>query len=215
VDVRQGIKPGNPSGILKVLSRRIFSEFNMTKTLYLGIDPDLRCLNMAVLDGTTPLAIFLRRNKEGKGDTAVASAVKGIAGILDDFVKFMASNETLQTREIVMIVESQNMMQAAAYRGKGKKIDYQDILHTGQLSGIWMGVFADVATRVHLVQPSAWKGQIPKSIHHPRIYAKLGWPVNTPPDSLGAYSSVKPNPGDFLDINDSLGLALWGAERGL
>lgn len=185
------------------------------KPLYLGVDPDLRTLNMAVLDGTTPLAIFLRRNIGGKGDTAVASAAKGIAGILDDFVKFMAANDALQTREIVLIVESQNMQQAVQYRGKGKKIDYQDILHTGQLSGIWMGVFAEVATRIVLVAPGQWKGQVPKNIHHPRIYARLGWPTDTPPGTIGVYSAVKPNPGDFLDINDSLGLALYGAEKGL
>lgn len=199
------------------------------KTLYLGADPDLRTLNMAVLEAVSPiadphypptvrgvpLAIFLRRNVGGKGDTAVASAVKGIAGILDDFVAFLTKNEQYQNREIVLVVESQNMQQAVQYRGKGKKIDYQDILHTGHLSGIWMGVFAEVATRIVLVQPMMWKKQLPKSIHHPRIYSKLGWMLNEAPAWIGQYSAVKPNKGDFLDINDSLGLALFGAERGL
>lgn len=185
----------------------------MNTPLYLGVDPDLRTLNMAVLDGNTPLAIFLRRNIGGRGDTAVASAVKGISGILDDFVRFMAANEDLQSREIVLIVESQNMQQTAAYRRKGAKVDYQDILHTGQLSGIWMGVFAEVATRIVLVQPAAWKKQVPKHIHHPRIYSRIGWMLNEPPSWIGKYSAVQPNPGDFLDINDSLGLALWGYEN--
>lgn len=190
------------------------------KTLYLGVDVDLRTLNMAVLcgppGGPTPLAIFLRRNIGGKGDTAVASAVKGIAGILDDFVAFLTKNEQYATgHEIVLVVESQNMEYARKMREKGKRVDFQDILHTGQLSGVWMGVFAEVATRIHIVQPFDWKKQMTKAVHHPRIYSKLGWTPGEPPAWMGAYSAVKPNPGDFLDINDSLGLALYGAERGL
>lgn len=198
--------------------------------LYIGADPDLRLLNIAVLRDKTVEAIFLRRNKVGTGDTAVAAAAVGVAGVFDDFITWITVREDLQSLPVVLIVESQNMEHARHAREKeGRRVNYQDILTTGQMAGLWLGRFADIADTVVLVQPMTWKQQVPKNIHHQRIYRKVQW--NTPdimevqydttplcPNPytwLVKHSSVQPNPGDFLDINDSIGLALYGAESGL
>jgi hypothetical protein len=88
-----------------------------------------------------------------------------------------------------------------------------------------MGAFSNLSGRVHLVQAITWKGNVPDNILHRRIYNRLGlgdmmdtkikglYPVLRTP--LSEWSSDKINPGDFADINDSLGLALYGAEKGL
>lgn len=210
----------------------------MNNNLYIGVDPDIRNLNIAVLHGNIVEAIFLRRNKGGMGDTAVAQAAKGIKGVFDDFIKWITTKENFQALPIILIVESQNMQHARHQREKaGRNVDYQDLITTGQIAGIWMGAFAEIADRITLVQANTWTGQVPKedrrkkqkNIRHPRAYLKVIWPegiviqqndLNTPylvnaQDSVSRYSTVQPNPGDFFDINDSIGLALYGAENNL
>lgn len=200
--------------------------------LYLGVDPDLRLLNMAVLHDKTVEAVFLRHNHTGKGETAVAAAAVGVAGVLDDFIRFITSRPDLQTSEVVLVVESQNMEHARHAREKAhRKVNYQDILTLGQIAGIWMGAFSEIAYRIVLVQAIQWKGQVPKHIHHQRIYSNLRWPYTSQEypekynktnsgivfpfslDNYCRYSKDSINPGDFMDINDSLGLALYGAEK--
>ena len=198
----------------------------MNNCLYLGCDPDLRTLNCALLTcDKIPLAIFLRRNKSKRtGDGAVADAVK-VAGLLaDDVLAFLVKNEQYQNRPIVLIAESQSMERARREREENhRKVSPQDILHTGQITGVLMGVFGCMAERIYLLQPMTWKKGVKKPVHHHRILTHLNLPYKKLTSTkypecyevLSQYSGNRINPGDFEDINDSLGLALYGAENNL
>lgn len=195
--------------------------------IYIGIDPDLRKLNAAIVtDQKKPIAVFLRRNKEGKDDVAAANASYFACRLVEDVIAFVVAElDTFEPNcEIVTVVESQNMKHAEQMRKRGKRVNYQDILLTGQVAGCLMGAFNNLSTRLHLIQPMRWKGTIPKEKHHPRIYKHLDlepvvgqvtniFPLIAP--ELSAWSRDKINAGDYWDINDSLGLALYGAREGL
>lgn len=207
---------------------------NPTK-LYIGIDPDTRVLNCALLLSeppasiaglpvplsaprkNTPLAVFLRRNKSPyTGDRAVAAAVKVASDLVTDVVMFLKDRPELQQYPIALVVEGQSIQHALHARrnsGGTKKIDPDDILHLGQIAGILMGAFGEMAGGITLVTAIRWKGGVSKEIHHGRIYKRLGW--EKPPETLTAYSGEKINAGDWMDLNDSMGLALYGAEEGL
>jgi hypothetical protein len=197
--------------------------------LYLGCDPDIRVLNCALLlseppaPGSSlstprvlrPLAVFLRRNKSPyTGDRAVAAAVPVASELVTDVVKFFVTNPPLQQYPITLIVEGQSIQHALqANRQAHRRIDPDDILHLGQVAGLMMGAFGEMAGTITLVTAMKWKGGVPKEIHHARLYQKLGW--DKPPETLTQYSGEKINQGDWLELNDSLGLAVWAAEEGL
>ena len=195
------------------------------KTIYIGVDPDLRTLNCALLlddfPARTLLAVFVRRNKTKlTGDGAVVNAVDAAELLVDDVLNFFIDNPQYQNLTITMIAESQSMQHQ---RHSKCRIDPDKILQVGQVVGVLMGSFKEIVENIRLVQPTKWKGQIPKKIHHPRILNHLKLPYKKltstiyPEDfkSLSQYSGDKVNPGDFEDINDSIGLALYGANNKL
>lgn len=194
------------------------------KKIYIGIDPDLRLLNAAIIsEDKKPLAVFIRRNKEGIDNTAVVGAARASCRLVEDVIAWVVANGTDDLMEIVTIVESQNMQHALRARQTGKqKIVPDDIRRLAQVAGCLMGAFSNLSTKLVLVQAQEWKGEVPKEIHHKRIYGRLALEIATgriknasPRESkLTEWSKEKINPGDFADINDSLGLALYGAEKG-
>jgi len=123
------------------------------------------------------------------------------------------------------------MMHTKKMREKGRNVNYDDILHTGQVAGCMMGAFSNLSQPLCLVQPITWKGTLPKDaahnfVAHRRYYHHLGLtamddlatcihPDPSQTEWLCKFSEDKINPGDFGDINDSLGLALYGAKKGL
>ena len=198
------------------------------KKLYIGIDPDLRKLSAAIVsDDKRPYAVFLRRNKEGKDDTAVANAAYMACRLVEDVIAYLLSEAELfdPLCKIVTVIESQSMMHTKHMRDKGQKINYERIRQLAQVAGCLMGAFSNLSERLYLMQPIVWKGTVPKDIAHKRYYKTLGLiqhpeqKVSTVyPASVGmltTFSEDKINPGDFADINDSLGLALYGAKKGL
>ncbi len=197
------------------------------KKLYIGIDPDLRKLSAAIVsEDKKPYAVFLRRNKGGKDDQAVANAAYMACRLVEDVIAYLLSEADLLDPfcKVVTVVESQSMMHTKHMRDKGQKVNYDDILHTGQVAGCMLGAFSNLSQPLCLVQPITWKGTVPKDIAHKRYYKSLGldpvdgvvsniFPLILP--ELCEFSEDKINPGDFADINDSLGLALYGAKKGL
>jgi hypothetical protein len=209
------------------------------KKIYIGIDPDLRLLNAAIVgietrpsgvgcfDHAIPLAVFARRNKEGVDNTAVVGAARTACRLVEDVIAWLVANGTDELTEIVSVVESQNIQHALKSREQGRqKIVPDDIRRLAQVAGCLMGAFSNLSTSMVLVQAQEWKGEVPKGIHHKRIYSKLG--IEICPESKVRHifplcyqtrycqmSGDKINPGDFADINDSLGLAVWAAEKRL
>jgi hypothetical protein len=208
------------------------TPMNTNGKLYIGIDPDLRLLNAAVVTvdsggSKKARAVFIRRNKAAPGDVAVAEAARMACKLVADVIAYLVANEEMQQREIITVVESQNVQ----YTGHTNSANKQSVLQAAQVAGCLMGVFSNLSDRLVLVQPNLWKGNVPKPIHHRRIYASLEiaedkrelaknvYPAfDEAPEAENPaikWSEDKINPGDFLDINDSLGLALYGAVRQL
>ena len=149
------------------------------KTIYIGIDPDLRNLNAAIVtDQKKPLAVFLKRNKGGKDDIAVGNAARCACSLVQDVIAFVVAEYPTFEKdcEIVTVIESQNMKHAEEMRKRGKNVNYQDILMTGQVAGCLMGAFSNLSTRLYSVQPMTWKKTIKKIPHHNRIYMHLSFP---------------------------------------
>ncbi len=131
--------------------------------------------------------------------------------------------------KVVTVVESQSMMHTKKMREKGHNVNYDDILTTGQVAGCLMGAFSNLSQPMYFVQPITWKGTLPKDkahnfVAHRRYYHHLGLTAMDdlvtcihpdPAQTMGlcAFSEDKINPGDFADINDSLGLALYGVKK--
>jgi hypothetical protein len=197
--------------------------------IYIGIDPDLRNLTAAIVsDQMKPLAVFLRRNKGHKDDAAVANAAFCACRLVDDVIAYVVGcMDELDTNcQITTIVESQSMMHTKKMREKGKKIRYEDVRRLAQVAGCLMGAFSNLSNSLLLIQPIIWKGTVPKDkehnfIAHRRYYNTLGITAATDLATciyprymryICEWSEDKINPGDFIDINDSLGLALYGAK---
>lgn len=188
---------------------------------YIGIDPDLRKLNAAIItEEKKPLAVLLRRNKDE--DIAVVGAARMACRLVEDVIAFFTGAVPMTDKDsIITVVEDQNVQ----YTGHTNTARKQDVLHVTQVAGCLLGAFSNMSDRMYIVQPGTWKGQVPKEIHHKRIYKQI-FPANIiiastkggtifPPDEYSRWSHDKINPGDFSDINDSLGLALYGAVKGL
>ena len=198
------------------------------KKVYIGIDPDLRKLSAAIVsEDKKPYAVFLRRNKVGKDDQAVANAAYLACRLVEDVIAYLLSEAELfdPLCKVVTVIESQSMMHTKHMRDRGKKINYENVRQLAQVTGCLMGAFSNLSQPLYLVQPIVWKGTVPKDIAHKRYYKTLGL-IQHPeqkirtvyPASMGMltiFSEDDINPGDFVDINDSLGLALYGAKKKL
>jgi hypothetical protein len=130
-----------------------------------------------------------------------------------------------ENTKLVTIVESQNVMQAIEARKKGNNVRVEDIRKLAQVAGLMMGCFQRISNKMILVQAREWKGTISKEISHGRTYKALGLMADpkkkvsciypTIKEFLCRHSADKINMYDFWDINDSLGIAVYGAKRKL
>ena len=200
------------------------------RKIYIGIDPDLRLLNAAVVtDDMKLLGVFLRRNPEGKDDVAVENSVKLSSELCRDVEMFLSNNiEEIHKYEIVLCIESQNMNRTRADRQRGKNVKPEDVRRVAQVTGCLMGAFSNLVSVVHLLQPMTWKKTMKDKIVQGRAYKYLNltsYPMGgkkeycVPCDVTRAriiqHSHDKINPGDFQDISDSIALAVYGAKNNL
>ena len=200
------------------------------KKIYIGVDPDVRLLNIAIVtEQKELLAVMLRRNNAPPGIQAIINAAKMAKQLAQDMLVYAIGHEGLDGYQTVMVVEGQSMQHAVQKRREGKKVNFDSILQVGQVAGAIMGTFNNITEQQHLVLPVVWKGNIPKGIHHQRIYkalnisyAMMGHKSHVldqyaaPVDfgEITKWSADKVNAGDFKDISDSIGLALYGIEKG-
>lgn len=201
----------------------------MIKKLIIGIDPSLTKLNAAIITGDKQvLAVFMRRNKsQMTNDQKVVAAARCAFNLGHDLINFITgfARGLGEGCTLSIVVESQSMEDARKRREKGQKVRYEDIRKLSQATGAILGCLSGLTDKITLVQPSIWKGTLDKTIAHPRYYGHLGlvpdierrvaciYPTNMA--ELIKYSQEKINMGDFWDINDSLGLALYGVTKKL
>jgi hypothetical protein len=55
----------------------------------------------------------------------------------------------------------------------GRTKNPNDVLSVAINAGEWAGYYRALGCPVTYVEPAKWKGQIPKDVHHARIFAKL------------------------------------------
>ena len=177
-----------------------------------GVDPDLHTLSVAEL------------NEDGslKGVHVVkATGLKGLpaaVAIIRELQKkaFMLKTTGTTAGDFVLAVEGQDV----GYTGRTNMANPQDLIPLAAVAG---GVVATLrAHRTYLIKPSQWKGSVPKKIHQRRILSKLGIeyrmmggnsPYPVPVDFERFVLSGKANAGDWKDINDSVGLAVYARNR--
>ena len=182
-------------------------------THFCGSDPDLHTLSVAVLKDAAGLPvldrILLVKQKGSKGDAAVldmVNAMQRMNGIQLD----MLNGAT------VMAVESQDV----SYTGRTNAARVSDLVNLAHIAGAVCQKFSILAPRAMLLpKPQAWKGSVPKHIHQCRTLKRLGIefamaggasPYPVPRDFLrDVVWGDKCNDGDWKDINDSIGLALY------
>lgn len=84
-----------------------------------------------------------------------------------------------------------------------------DILKLTLEAGRWVGVYSTLGVEPHLVKPAEWKGQVPKDIHHARVWAELSEDSRLIVDHAvrGVAASKRHN------VLDAVGLALWASKR--
>lgn len=193
------------------------------KTTYIGIDPDLRLLNAAMInDYTNQTFVFARKNKKG----GVVEAARCACRLVEDVIACITGEADFAcTDRIVTIVEDQSMQHTRLARQKGRNINYESIKTLAQVSGCLMGAFSNLSMQMVLVPPVTWKGNVPKNVAHKRYYTHLQiksgpekrvknlYPAEEYKSQIEVWSEEKINPGDYADINDSLGLALYGRKK--
>lgn len=96
------------------------------------------------------------------------------------------------------------------------KARFEDIGYCASVSGAVLASFSGSAP-AYCPEPSAWKGNVPKDIHHARIGKRLGFDVEIKGSGKTAYGMPTdktirgqlPLASDWKHGLDALGLALW------
>ncbi len=89
------------------------------------------------------------------------------------------------------------------------KVPPNDIVKLAHGAGRWCGIYEVLGVPWHLVEPAEWKGQVPKPVHHARIWAKL-----SPEEQDVVGRCLKGVPaGQRHNALDAVGLGLWVRER--
>ncbi len=85
------------------------------------------------------------------------------------------------------------------------KVPPNDVVTLAASAGRWAGRYDALAVDVHYVKPAEWKGQVPKQIHHPRIWAAL-----SARDQGVVHDSLKGvAPSKRHNVLDAIGIGQW------
>lgn len=80
-----------------------------------------------------------------------------------------------------------------------------DIISLALNAGQWAGIYNCLGCDFHYVEPAQWKGQVPKDIHHSRIWSTL-----TAKDQEAVNRAFKKTAvAKRHNIMDAVGLGLW------
>lgn len=80
-----------------------------------------------------------------------------------------------------------------------------DIVKLAQDAGRWAGIYSTLGVEAHFVAPSTWKGQVPKAIHHARVWAALSVPEQRIVDA----SCRGVAPSKRHNVLDAVGIGQW------
>lgn len=179
-----------------------------------GIDPDVHGCAFAYIteaaDGSRNLKVKVIRQKEfTRRDAAIAIIQQ------DKFGMAVHCPDSEAYFPEILTVEGQDVR----YTGRTSRANPQDVLNLALIAGAAIG--ESVADAIYCPLPGEWKGSVRKDIKQKRILQALGikyemkggkepYPV---PVNFQQYCDGKVNAGDWKDLNDAVGLALWGLEK--
>lgn len=174
---------------------------------YMGIDPDL----------TTTAWAIINERLEVVHTGIIAQPTRGWPGVAK--MAQAISNYEFPAVRCKVAIESQQVYTSGANRTP----DADKILMLANISGQLLHHFGGDAL---LGKPVEWKGQVPKGIHHKRIFSRLGisdfkmmGKVGDPkksygvPTNLGHTAHGKIKASDWKHISDALGLALYAKDQ--
>lgn len=108
--------------------------------------------------------------------------------------------------------------QDLSYTGKTNRARPQDLADLSFVAGAATCAAMRQCSQIFNPLPSEWKGSVPKGIHHARVFTALGVPFTSAPDGKYCWPSALPfglNRGDWVDVSDAVGLALWASKQKL
>ena len=185
--------------------------------MFLGSDPDIKCLSMAACDeeGIIKEILVLKNAKGVKGREAVCSFVDMIPNHI--FQLACLREQTL----LAAAAESQEISYSAD-QGKNPR----SMLTIAPLSGTMLLVAKfGLPEKLYLPAPQKWKGTAKKRVHQARICNRLGWDYEQKADYCHppkGWDVPVPfmecvngniNKGDWKHILDSIGLALYARDQ--
>lgn len=171
--------------------------------LALGVDPDLHSTAIALVGGSAAYprlhhTWILRVSPALLGDRAVAEMSQKLA-------VFMQGGLGDEVR--IGVVEGQQSY-------PGSKIDPQDLVRLAQVAGAAQQMLYRCAQTVLMPLPRVWKGQVPKKVHQPRIYRRMGWDFERRTNyAVPKIPGDTTKAGDWKHLGDAVGLALWGLDQ--
>ncbi len=176
----------------------------------LGVDPDLHSTSWAILDHKSVLWV---------GRVVIPRRLRGAEAVA-------ATIEKMRDRKLPpglgidrIAVEGQQIYQKGL--NTFRALDQNDILMLAQVAGGMAALFWKMypSAKLLLPKPAEWKGQVPKTVHHARIYVDLHLPYMmigrgeqkavVPEFEPDTYKEGDITPGTASHVNDAVGLALW------
>lgn len=179
-----------------------------------GVDPDTHGLAIAYLMYDT------QRKKLTELKVTVLKISKSLKGV--DAAVAMCRHPGLEKAMNRLgpagglVVEGQD----SSYTGKTNTALTRDLLYLSLVAGA--AIAGGMQETIYHPTPHAWKGSVPKHIHQARTLTKAGikyeirggkkpYPVPLQFDRFCLADNI--NAGDWQDINDAIGLALWGLDK--
>jgi hypothetical protein len=80
-----------------------------------------------------------------------------------------------------------------------------DLITLALDAGRWAGIYEACGVEAHFVTPAEWKGQVPKAIHHARIWGVL----SAEAQEVVEKGCRKLAPSKRHNVLDAVGLGLW------
>ena len=174
--------------------------------MILGIDPDSTHTSWAIVGKELrPLAVGVLKTARADSGTTIRQLSVALDAV------FLWHGDLVEAA----VVEGQQ------YHHGGKS-PVADIIKVAQIAGGLAGcVMQKAGVKVAIPSPKDWKGSVPKRIHQPRIYQKLGLLYTSAkgyayPSGCAELAKVagasRLSKSDWKHVGDALGLAIYGVE---